>query len=585
VRVTTIQKSQETPLKHYLPKTRSTTVRACVPLLAFATFGAIERAHAQTAPDAGSVLQQLPQQRQPALPARAPELLPAPAPLTSIGKAQVRVNEFRFSGNTLLDAAQLGRAVAGYQGRPLSFADLQSAAAAVAAAYREAGWIVRAYLPQQDVTAGTVTIHIVEARFGAVQVEGSARHVKPAQLQALVAAAQPTGAPVSVDALDRALLLIDDLPGISSKGRLGEGRKEAETDLLLSVEDGPMVSGAVEADNLGARSTGTGRVLASADLNSPLGRGDRGTGLLLHSQGSDYARAAYMAPIGDLGWRIGAHASYLRYKVVTADFAALDAHGSSNTAGFDASYPVVRSRLRNLFFTAVWDDTRAVNESGGQTASNYGVRALGLGMNGNLFDEFGGGGASTASVTAVFGRVDLDGSPNKLADAAGTDTYGSYDKVRYALTRQQSLTEHLSLYGSFSGQLATRNLDSTERFYLGGAGGVRAYPVSEGGGSEGSLLTVELRGQLPGNFDLTGFYDGGWVRQNRDNVGPSAVALNRYGLHGVGVSLGWVSSGGLVLRATVARRLGQNPNPTASGLDQDGSLEKNRLWLQASVPF
>ena len=37
----------------------------------------------------------------------------------------------------------------------------------LAAAYREAGWVVRAYLPQQDIAGGTVTIQIVEAIFGA----------------------------------------------------------------------------------------------------------------------------------------------------------------------------------------------------------------------------------------------------------------------------------------------------------------------------------------------------------------------------------------------------------------------------------
>jgi hypothetical protein len=38
-------------------------------------------------------------------------------------------------------------------------------------------------------------------------------------------------------------------------------------------------------------------------------------------------------------------------------------------------------------------------------------------------------------------------------------------------------------------------------------------------------------------------------------------------------------------RATWARRIGDNPNPTATGNDQDGSLISNRFWLAASLPF
>ncbi len=557
----------------------------CAPAVAIAVAGATAPTAAQTVPDAGSLLRQIPQPGQPELPARAPEPLPPPALLSSLPGPSVTVTEFRFIGNLLLDSPQLARAVAGYLRRPLSFADLQNAAAAVAAAYRDAGRIVRTSLPQQDVTAGVVTIEIVEARFGKVHVEGQPQRASPARLAAVVEAAQPAGAGLNVDALDRALLLIGDLPGIGVQGRLAEGSGPAQTDLVLSVSDGPLVTGVVEADNLGSRSTGSGRVVASADLNSPLALGDRASATALHSQGSNYLRAAYSLPLGSLGWRAGAHAAYLTYKVVSADFAALDAHGSSNTAGFDASYPLVRSRLHNLVLNLRWDNARLINQSGGEIASNYSVRSSDLALNGNFFDDLGGGGATSASLGLVLGRVDLDGSPNQAADAAGNDTQGRYNKLHYSVSRQQSVGERVSLYASFSGQAARRNLDSSERFYLGGGGGVRAYPASEGGGSEGSLLTVEVRGQLPGNLDLIAFYDGGRVRQNRINEGPAAVALNRYSLQGAGLSLGWVSRAGLVLRATLARRLGENPNATASGHDQDGTLDRNRVWLQASQRF
>ncbi len=49
--------------------------------------------------------------------------------------------------------------------------------------------------------------------------------------------------------------------------------------------------------------------------------------------------------------------------------------------------------------------------------------------------------------------------------------------------------------------------------------------------------------------------------------------------------MAWLAGFGLNLKATWARRIGDNPNPTLAGNDQDGSLTKNRFWLQAKLPF
>lgn len=540
---------------------------------------------AQTPPDAGSLLKQIEQERAAPLPPKAAPLFPPPPPMQSLGGATITVTAFRFAGNTLLSSEQLAPSVAGLLNRPIGFTDLQNAAIAVAATYRRAGWIVRVYLPQQEIANGVVTIQIVEARFGAVRLEGDATRISGERLKRIVETAQPPGAPVNGDALDRGLLLIDDLAGVSVTGRLSEGQNQAETDLVLAPVDGPLLSGGVTADNTGARSTGAARVSASANLNSPLHLGDLASVFLMHSEGSDYGRAAYSLPVGSGGWRLGVSASHLAYKIVTPEFDQLDAKGTSTTFGALATYPLVRSRLKNLYLSLALDHRSFDNSSLGATTTRYDTNAGSIGLYGNAFDEFGGGGANSAGVTVVQGRVDLGGSPNESADAATTRTAGSFNLVRFNASRQQVLTDSLSLYAGLSGQLAGKNLDSSEKFYLGGSGGVRAYPTSEAGGSEGLLMNLEARARLPANFNATAFFDWGTVRVNKNNDIPGAAVLNRYDLQGVGVSVGWASSFGLALKATLARRIGSNPNPTVTGNDQDGSHKKTRVWLQASLPF
>ena len=540
--------------------------------------------HAQAAPEAGTLLQQIERQQHVDLPPKSePQFLPPPV-LQSLGGETLVVSSFNFAGNTHLTAKQLEPIVAGFVGHPLSFAELQNAAIAVATAYRKAGWIVRAYLPQQDVTRGTVTIQIVEAKFGAVRIEGQTL-VSAARMERIVQNAQAPGTAVKADALDRALLLIGDLPGVSAKGRLDQGQNQAETDLVLAVADGPRVTGDVDADNGGARSTGLGRVIADASFNSLFGLGDRTDTMLLHSLGSDYERAAYSQPIGSGGWRVGVNASHLTYKVVTAEFAALAARGTSTTAGVEANYPLLRARQENLYFAFSLDNRRFDNKSSGDITSAYTVRSASLGLYGNLFDTFGGGGANNASLSLEQGNLDLGGSPNEGDDALTTHTAGAFHKLHFSAARQQVITDRFSLYAGLSAQTANKNLDSSEKFYLGGSSGVRAYPANEGGGTDGVMLNLEARERLPLNFSLTGFFDIGSVEFNKNNNFPGAAEPNHDELKGVGVTAGWTAGMGFSVKATVARRIGSNPDPTSTGTDQDGSLDKTRFWLQASVPF
>jgi hemolysin activation/secretion protein len=157
------------------------------------------------------------------------------------------------------------------------------------------------------------------------------------------------------------------------------------------------------------------------------------------------------------------------------------------------------------------------------------------------------------------------------------------------VSREQSIKPKLTLFIGYSTQYANQNLDSSERFYLGGANGIRAYPTSEGGGARGQLLTIEIRRQLEQGMTLTGFYDWGNVMINADNgtgqVSSPAV-INRFDLSGVGTSLTYLAPQGITIKGIVSQRLGSNPiRNTTTGFDSDGSLSQTRIWLTASKAF
>jgi hemolysin activation/secretion protein len=534
---------------------------------------------AQTVPDAGSLQQQIDRERralqiQPKAP-EAETVAPEQTPIEETAK--VMVKGFRFEGNERLSSDELDQVVADFTNRELSFAQMSQAASAVAEAYRKAGWVVRAYLPEQDIVDGIVIIRIVEAVFGAVRIEGQEpERFSASQAIELLEAQQASGQPLYTPNIDRGLLLLDDLPGVSVSGTLTRGAKEGETDIALKLADEPFVTGDVNLDNTGSYSTGSDRLTANAYVNSPGKFGDQIAANLIVSEGNEYIRLAYSLPVGNDGLRIEASGSYLTYEIVNGPFANGDVEGSSYNVGLTGTYPVIRSRLKNLYASVGVMRKDFDNEAASVTTSDYEIDNVTIGLYGNLFDRWNGGGANSFGINLMHGKVDL----GTIDSAENANLADDFNKINYYLSRQQYLTDDLTLYALVAGQEADETLDSAERFYLGGAYGVRAYPANEGSGSDGALANIELRWRAWQNLMLTGFYDIGQVRDT--GLGNN---LEEYTLKGAGLAANWTTDFGLNLKATWARRIGDNPNPTNTGRDQDSTLDKDRLWLQASFAF
>jgi len=135
-------------------------------------------------------------------------------------------------------------------------------------------------------------------------------------------------------------------------------------------------------------------------------------------------------------------------------------------------------------------------------------------------------------------------------------------------------------------QLASKNLDSSEKFYLGGANGVRAYLGSEssgaqgpllGSGSQGALIKVDLRYRVNSELSFAAFVDHGRVQQYKSALSSNA-GPNVYGLSARGLSANWGQSG-YSLSLTWAQPIGSDPFRSAAVAAKDGTSRSNQLWL------
>ena len=552
-------------------------------------------------PFGGQILQQIQRdlefQPAPSLPEQAPK----EKVVEEASAELVVIKEFKFTGNHAIEEAELKAALASITNRSISIAELKTATDLTSALYNKKGVLATVNLPEQDITEGVVLIEVIEAVFAGVKIDGTFnkdyKRIRPCVIERFIEACSPIGQPVDQKKIDRALALLQRLPGFKVDASYQPGEKERSTQLLIKVVDSPLLAFGIAADNSGGRSTGKRKETATINLASPLKMGDLLNITALHTDGTDYARVAYSIPVGGSGLKVGANSSYMKYKFLASmEGSELTPLGRSVTYNVNANYPIILTKQANLSAEVNYDKKSFLNQMASTeptaTESDYKLDVASLMVSGSYIDGILAGGQTNASVNMIYGSVNLDGSPNITRDFDGANTRGRYKRLHLNFSRNQFITDSVSLNFDASGQVANRNLDSSEKFYVGGINGVRAYPTSEGSGSEGYLFKVELYKFLPYNFNASIFWDKGHVKQyHLSKLSPEStfkpVGPPNYSLEGYGASLAWSGPYQSSLKATYSHRVGQNPNPSTINNvnDQDGSLNMNVYWLTGSIAF
>jgi hemolysin activation/secretion protein len=503
-----------------------------------------------------------------------------------------RVSAFHVTGATVFTEAELQAKVAPWVGKDLTLADMEKAAAEISRFYRGKGYLVaRAYLPAQEISNGVVEIAVLEGRIGKVDVRLSGKgRLDELAVKNMVDGSIAPGDVVSEKKLERGLLLANDMAGVNVNSTLVPGASVGTSDLVVEAEQAGMVNGEIDYDNFGNRYTGDSRIGASLNINNPAKRGDLATVRVMTSgSGLYYGRLSYMLPVGSKGTKIGAAYSEMHYKL-GKEFSPLDVKGNAKVASLFALHPFVRSRNFSLYGSLGYDHKSMLNKAGPGTTSDNRDNLISLGVSGDSRDGLGGGGMNSFSATYFGGKLDLSAwQANKLWDESGPQTDGRFHKIDYSLARIQHLGRGYTFYAAFTGQAASRNLDSSEKFILGGPTGVRAYPQGEASSDEGELLNLEVRKDMGefkyGSLQLVGFLDTGHAHLHKNTwtnwQGTNPNLANSYSLTGAGVGLNLDKGKSYSVKAFLATKIGSNAGRDASGNDSDSTDRKSRFWLQA----
>jgi len=564
-------------LNTFFAPVKKTAIHSTWVVLTLSTVSAL----AQTIPDAGDLERQAEQTPTEPLPTLPPAETPPP---TDDNGVNVQLREFLIKGNSLISDEELQALLSTWKNRPLGMLQLKRITAKISEYYQQRGYLVRVLLPQQDINNGELKIVIVEARFGEAKVEFSVppQRSEKTLISKTIEKQQTRGQFLRLDKLERATLLLQDMPGINVKSTLVPGQQNGETDVVVTATETAVVGGAVTLDNLGVRSTGEWRISPTLRLMNPSGAGDDATLSTMFSEGNSYGRASYRRPLNHDGLYGGINVSYLGYSL-GGDFDALGAEGTASSFGIDGSYAWIRQQKQSLWLNSSITHKSYDNRQLGQSVSDKVIDALQIGVSGNFSDTRWTAGVNYYSANLTFGSLDLSGNAiNEAQDKASAETAGSYSVLRFQMARLQRLRDDLGLWVSLRGQFASKNLDSSESMSGGGPSGVRAYPVLEGRGDNGLLLTIEGRYRVRDNLTVMPILDFATLTDKATKLESSET--NNF--TGIGIGADWSLHGNYSLRGSIAHRIGDNPlADPVTGYDSNGRKNDWPIWITISKYF
>ena len=492
---------------------------------------------------------------------------------TSTDTTPIHINQVRVDGATVFQAKDLEALVADLTQGDKTLGQLQEGIARITDKYRTAGYfLARAYIPQQDLKGGVLTILVMEGIYDSLAVENTSK-LSTETVRKYLSVVQ-SGSVVSQANFDRALLILNNVPGIDSvNSRVEPGSKPGTTAVIVTTKPEAAFSGQIGLDNNGQVNTGRNRVTANVNANNALGLGERfNAQAMITSDKLYFGDLGVQLPLGYNGLVTNLDVGRTQYSLGGA-YAALNAYGYGDSAKWALRYPLLRSLATSLYvsggleYRKLYDAVDATS-----TDSDKHLRVANVAL--NLEAQDGANGFNQASVMVYHGDLTIV-TPSVLAiDQAGALTNGGYSKLTWSAARTQALANNFSLIVQGHGQFARQNLDSSEKFGIGGPGAVRAYPIGEAAGDRGYVASAELRYGVNANLAVGAFYDAGAVTVNAQ---PYLATPNSRSLAGAGLGLygnyqAWSGSASLAWR-------------TVGGPDQSQADKTPTLWLQAVYRF
>ena len=472
--------------------------------------------------------------------------------------AKVFIRNIKFLNNTIFTRREILTVIGGVPSRSFSLTELFKLADKISRHYRNQGYfLARAIIPNQKIKNNTVSIVILEGQYGKIYSEGDAAY--GSQVMAYLNDLK-TDAVIRSDPLIRKIDVISQLPGFETEYTLSPGAKIGQSDLRVKIEPTSHAFGSLNLANDGSRFFGKNRGRVDITLIPEVIFGDQINMTLMKTSETFYlGRIGYARPIGHDGGRVKVEMSRSTYDL-SGQFDPLEGHTTGYLA--EVSYPLLIGNKKETDAVLRVQRDEIVEMLAGVKFEKRVNEKFEFGIS---FKQK----QSLLTASRRFGQITV-ATTNVSSDRAGA-AQGRAVILSGNIEQHQRIARSSVLKSRLVFQAASRqNLNSLEGFSLGGAHGIRAYPVGEASGSNGFLGQFELYESLNAASAAYLFLDYGQVTEN--------AGENTRRLAGVGLGVQF-SNKRLSLDLSLAQRLSM----AASSVDP--SNRDPQFWTSVNINF
>ena len=521
-----------------------------------------------------------------------PAELPPPVVVRPLGGAEappgaeavtITLNGIVVEGATVYPPDDLDAVYAEQLGKDLPLTELFAIARRIESRYRGDGYVLtRVVVPEQTVTDGRFRLTVIEGFINEITVQGDAGDLKP-RIESMLAKITRRR-PANIAEIDRYLLLVNDLPGVSARGTLRPGNEPGSSQLVVDVSI-RLWDAFGTVNNRGSKFAGPWSATFAGGINSQSDMGERNEFVLYHTLDMNeqaFLQYSFSRAVGDEGTRVRLAAGYSPGRP-HGGLQSLKIESTSWSLNAHVTHPVLRSRRANLAVDFGFDIDESSTDALNQRLITDKLRVLRAVGTFDYRDTFRG--VSAISFGAhhgidAFGTSTADRSVPRSREQGVADFW----KLTAEVSRLQGIYANedvaFNLYASVAGQYSFHPLLAAEEFRLGGERFGRGYAPAELSGDHGVGTSVELQMNSGTNlgifsrYQLYVFFDFGVVWQLDEGTPPSRPSLASRGI-GIRTQVtDWFSLDGEIAK----------PKSRVPSAHRDGELAR-QAYVRATVRF
>lgn len=488
-----------------------------------------------------------------------------PTATADTGGIAFSVQSIKVSGSPLPEE-ELQPILTKYQNKNINTNQLHMVSKQITEYLHKKGYIVaQAYIPPQEIDQ-QLQMKVIVGTYNNINITGSDT-IKESRIRQMLGTIK-TGANIHKGKLEKQLQIINDLSGINVAANIQSTNQQGRYDLTINIEKTKTHQGMVYIDNYGNRHSGKNRIGLQHSINNLTRTGDKLTISGLMGGGSDLKnwQISYKNHLNSEGTEIEINHGQVDYEITKGALGLLKPYGTSKTTGVNLKHPLRKSNTGQTNLHLGYEHKKlsdTATDKIDKISNSYT-----MGISGDQYDKWLGGGYQSYKLMQTYGKLNANDVGSTMLGSAG-----NYSKTNLEYYRNQQIAKNLNLHIDISGQLSNKNLDSSEKIYISGANGVRAYGQGEAGGDEGYLTKTELRYKLPvsnqkNQYYLGMYYDNGAVKQSKY---PITQENNKIIMQGMGMGLLWVHDSKLAMRMDYAWKVGKH---------QAEDKNNGRAWLQ-----